>query len=249
MFVKGVTVPYKLEDIAYLAGLYEAEGSFCVIRFYWEKGEKHPRQTPQPKIKIKMTDVEPLERLQSVFGGNLQGPYKNGRDERRKPYYDWNLQSPPKVKELIELMWDWLSPRRRRQFGTYHTVHCCKDAWGCSTPGPEHIAYLAGLFEGDGTFYAKRFYKYKGEKRSRKTPQFQFRVYATDEEPLQRLRAMFGGSLYGPYKNGKNERCKPMYVWEIRSFPEAKEIIELVWPHLSTHRQKQTWVLRVFVNG
>jgi len=110
--------PFKPEDIAYLAGLFEGEGTFFVDRFYWYKGEKRPLKTLQPQLRIAMTDVEPLERLQSVFGGNLYGPYKYERNN--KPFCIWEVLSPPKVKELIELLWPWLSPRRRKQVGEYH---------------------------------------------------------------------------------------------------------------------------------
>jgi len=110
---------YKPEDVAYLAGLYEGEGTFWLERFYWVKGEKRVRQTPQPRLRIVMTDVEPLERIHLTFGGNLHGPYRNGKDEYKRVYI-WSVQSQVKVKELKELMWPWLSPRRRKQLEMYH---------------------------------------------------------------------------------------------------------------------------------
>jgi len=230
---------YKPEDVAYLAGLFEAEGNFYERHFYWRNGEKRLYKTPQPRIRINMTNVEPLQRLRATFGGRLYGPYKNGK-ECYKPIFNWNVASLPEVRELIELMWGWLSPRRQRQFGVYHTVclHEDSDMWRRSGPGPEHMAYLAGLFEGDGTFCVQRSYWYKREKRIYKTPQPLIRIQMTDEEPLERLQTTFGGRLYGPYRSGK-ECWKPYYAWSVASPPKVRELIDLIWPWLSSYRQEQ----------
>lgn len=109
-------MPFKSEDIAYFAGLFEGEGTVRVDGFYWVKGQRRIRRTPQVKIRIGMTDIEPLERVQQTIGGRINGPYQD-KGHQWKPYYLLDIDSPKLMRELVPAIWPLLSPRRRAQFG------------------------------------------------------------------------------------------------------------------------------------
>lgn len=112
-------MPFKSIDIAYLAGLYEGEGTLHVARYYWVNGEKRLRKTPQPKMRITMTDKEPLERVQKTIGGRINGPYqyKKGPEsvEHYKQFWILEFDSPGFVREICSSIKKYLSPRRLSQ--------------------------------------------------------------------------------------------------------------------------------------
>lgn len=108
-------MPFKSEDIAYFCGLFEGEGTVAVARFYWLKdGKKRIRKTPQKKIRIAMTDKEPLLRVQLTIGGRINGPYKY-KNDNFKQFWTFDIDSPILIKEIIPLMLPYLSPRRINQ--------------------------------------------------------------------------------------------------------------------------------------
>lgn len=55
---------HTTNDIAWLAGLLEGEGSFSVVSF-------------MPKIQLSMTDEDIVQRAASILGTNVTGPYKS----------------------------------------------------------------------------------------------------------------------------------------------------------------------------
>jgi hypothetical protein len=93
-------------EIAWLAGIFEGEGSV---------GTSWPTRTNRPYVqaRIGMTDLDVLEHVQRVAGGRLKGPYTRNR---RKPMYHWNLNGWDEVERLRDLIYPWLSARRREQF-------------------------------------------------------------------------------------------------------------------------------------
>lgn len=108
-------MPYRSNDVAYAAGLYEGEG--CVYSQLGKatvRGKKYDRKTPQHFIRIAMTDREPLDRFAALFGGKVYGPYKRGA-EHHKPLYSYNLHGFERVQAAVAAMWGWLSPRRQEQ--------------------------------------------------------------------------------------------------------------------------------------
>lgn len=115
-------MPFKSEDVAYAAGLFEGEGSVTVARsFYTRRGEKRTRKTPQVKLRVAMTDKEPVERFATIFGGRVNGPYKYQKSHY-KQYWVADIDSPPKVKLAIEAMLPFLSPRRRGQLEVLYSL-------------------------------------------------------------------------------------------------------------------------------
>jgi len=113
-------MPFKSEDIAYFAGLFEGEGTVFIAKYYWLKdGKKRIRKTPQMKLRISMTDKEPLLRVQLSIGGRINGPYqykkcKNSL-EKYKQFWVLDFDSPLLVKEIIKNIAVYMSPRRLKQ--------------------------------------------------------------------------------------------------------------------------------------
>jgi hypothetical protein len=100
-------------DAAYCAGLFEGEGSSSLRTHHYYNGEKRIRKMPQPRLQMGMTDLEPLERMQQMFGGSCSGPYN--RKDGWKPQYYWSVTGLHRVQAACAAMWMYLGPRRREQ--------------------------------------------------------------------------------------------------------------------------------------
>lgn len=106
-------MPAKSE-VAYAAGLFEGEGSVCLSRSYWGRQGKQARRTPQIRLAMAQVDREPLDRLASVFGGRIIGPYAGSKPNWSHKYY-WYLHGLVLVQAATAAMWSWLSIRRQAQ--------------------------------------------------------------------------------------------------------------------------------------
>lgn len=86
------------EQIAWLAGVYEGEGS-CSIR------------GRSVRIEIVMTDRDIITRINELCkGGTVRGPIT--RDPSHKPTYHWGIGGINAVK-FLEAVMPWLGKRRR----------------------------------------------------------------------------------------------------------------------------------------
>ena len=89
-------------QLGYLVALYEGEGTFTAggqLKVY--------------RLRIGMTDLDPLRRVQRYTGvGHIVGPHPTsvGRD-----YYRWQVSTRAHIDELILAMWPYLSRRRQEQ--------------------------------------------------------------------------------------------------------------------------------------
>src|SRR5882724_3920796 len=107
-------------------------------------------------------------------------------------------------------------------------------------PSAEDIAWAAGLYEGEGSFfYIKHYYK-NGKRFPRKTFQPHLRIGMTDKEPLEKWQSILGGILNGPYSSNKRfPSAKPH--WMLRLDCKSKSVFALksMWNHLSPRRKEQ----------
>lgn len=95
--------------VAYCAGLFEGEGN---IQFVEEKGVKYNKR--RIAFRINMTDIEPLEMFQDfVDRGVIYGPYNTGKGY--KSFWTFQVANYSDVKYISDLIYDWLSPRRKKQ--------------------------------------------------------------------------------------------------------------------------------------
>lgn len=92
-------------EIAYLAGLFEGEGTV----------HKPSGRGSSPRLLIRMTDPGPLRRVLSIAGGKLYGPYP-ARNPRWAPSWQWQLNTWDEVLPLMKLLRPWLAARRQGQF-------------------------------------------------------------------------------------------------------------------------------------
>jgi hypothetical protein len=88
---------------AWVAGVYEGEGSaFC-------RGANNA-----PTVSIGNADLEVLDRVSEWTGlGRIHGPYEHAGS--KKPMYYWTVTLPEDIVRFFDMMWEWLSSRRREQ--------------------------------------------------------------------------------------------------------------------------------------
>ena len=96
-------------DLAWLAGLYEGEGSVSAIH---RAGDRIG--APRLCVVIGMTDYDVIERAQQVVAmGRIFGPYSQGKYPRAKPMWQWRVQRADQATALLLALWPWLHARRR----------------------------------------------------------------------------------------------------------------------------------------
>lgn len=90
----------RMVDLYYAAGFLEGEGSFVV------------RERFDPSITAGQVQLEPLERLQELFGGNIY-PCKLAKNGRQ-PSHVWNLNGSRAIGLMLTLF-PMMSTRRQSQ--------------------------------------------------------------------------------------------------------------------------------------
>ena len=87
----------------WVAGLLEGEGSFT----------NHPncKKTHTMQITVQMTDKDVLDRLQSLIGGQIHGPYDRGH----KPIYQYTLYGSDAVERVVRDILPYMGARRTEQ--------------------------------------------------------------------------------------------------------------------------------------
>ena len=99
-------------DLGWLTALLEGEGSFT------KRGNSLPAS---PRVKVNMTDLEPIVKAASLMSATVRGPYKDKRPGT-KPQWHTSL-SGPRALELSILLYEYLSPRRQEQ------IRVALDSW------------------------------------------------------------------------------------------------------------------------
>jgi hypothetical protein len=78
------------------------------------------------------------------------------------------------------------------------------------------VGYAMGLVAGEGSFTGDR-----------QQPSLEIRMHRRDMEPLEDVRRVLGGRIFGPYTHGG----RPLYVYMLRG-RELKAAIPLLQQHL-----------------
>jgi hypothetical protein len=89
-------------EVSWAAGFFEGEGTIT-------------ESSGRLVVRLNNTDPEPVYRFAGIVGfGEVYGPYQYaGRDGfRRKPFWV-SLAEEYEALEVLELLWPWLSSRRR----------------------------------------------------------------------------------------------------------------------------------------
>ena len=102
----------NLNDIAWAAGFLEGDGHFGWHRDgkFLRKDGTYGKKYGQPVIVADQVNIEPLLKLQTIFGGWIGGPYKTNRQSR----YRWEVSSN-KAASIMMTLWHFLSTQKRKQ--------------------------------------------------------------------------------------------------------------------------------------
>lgn len=93
---------YHREDLAWLAGLFEGEGSFSLLQ---------ANTYPIPRAKVSCTDKDVIEKIYRIvgFGSFFEAPQANGY----KMQWQWQTASFEGFQAFVAMIWPWLCSRRQ----------------------------------------------------------------------------------------------------------------------------------------
>lgn len=108
------------ENIAWLAGLVEGEGS--IVR-YWGGGTGPANRGLRGgriswNLSIQMTDLDVVERAHEIAGcGTVGGPYQNKGDGKKKykETWIWHVTRRAEVYAILVAIWPWFCKRRQEK--------------------------------------------------------------------------------------------------------------------------------------
>ena len=99
-------------DLGWLVGILEGEGAFVVSY------DKRRKGTYNSKIQVEMTDKDMIDRINNLFPGRVwesNYPSKYKSFPNAKPSWRWAISSKDKTKALAELIYPFMSDRRKLQ--------------------------------------------------------------------------------------------------------------------------------------
>jgi hypothetical protein len=101
----------KDTDIAWLAGLYEGEGSIGHTSKY------------SFFIRIKMTDQDVIEKINDIWPGNL---FEEKRLAPHKTCYIWQIGKKEEVLRFCDHIYEYLGERRKRRIDEIRSIYASK---------------------------------------------------------------------------------------------------------------------------
>jgi hypothetical protein len=67
-----------------------------------------------------------------------------------------------------------------------------------------------------------------------------FQIGMTDEDVIDRLRDILGGTVYGPYKyDSEDFNRKPQWRWSVQTFNDFERVARLLYPWLGERRRSR----------
>jgi hypothetical protein len=110
----ALTLPLVRENILWAAGLLEGEGSFRARVVKSKTGTQHWAISIQCALHCRDKDV--LEKLQSILGGNISGPYpdyQNHKGQEHMMY--WGVYNKNDCYATVAAVFQFLGKRRQEQ--------------------------------------------------------------------------------------------------------------------------------------
>lgn len=102
------------EEIAWVAGVLEGEGSFFVS---WKTSTGGVRY-PSFRVQCNMCDQDIILRLYRICGiGNMRGPLPTQKPHH-KPAFSWIVNKRAEIKDLVERILPLMGIRRSEQINT-----------------------------------------------------------------------------------------------------------------------------------
>lgn len=97
----------RIQDIAWLGGLLEGDGTFTTMR-------RRTRQGQYPAIRLAMSDEDTIKRAAKVAGvGRVYGPYTRAAGLGNKPMWVWHVQRQADAAGLMMTLYPLMSARRK----------------------------------------------------------------------------------------------------------------------------------------
>lgn len=232
MSPEGLPRPLTPTAIAWVAGIYEGEGS-C-----------RPGLTDKNGVSLSVTQKDPwlTQRLRATFGGAVGLATSEIRGKRFTATV-WRLHGAG-ARGLLMTIYALLSPRRMRQvkvallrgcakravlFTSYDDVHVGGSRLLGRGPRitPIQIAWAAGIYEGEGSCGPN------ATSRAR----IHAEVVQKDRWILERLRELFGGSIvtHDGERNGKRFEG---FAW-LATGKRARGFLMTIYSFLSPRRRAQ----------
>ena len=217
------------EDLAWAAGLFEGEGTVSGYR-----RKDRPSRIVQLTVYEGTQHGAPilLERFRDAVGaGSIVGPYR-GR------LYHWTTKRIASVESVSSLLWDDLSPERRRQFatafrGTARWEDLAARLGASQSPivasRARELAWAAGFFDGEGSVLATRG--------GTAPPRLYLPQASTEDQPhsaLLRFHRAVGdqGRISGPRYLPDAWSKRPQWRWEATSFEVVQSVVAMLWSQL-----------------
>lgn len=98
---------WSRENLAWLAGILEGEGSF-----YWESYKNNKTSKRYPRITVQMSDADVLQKAALIGGcGVFGGPTNNPNGH--KPIYSWKVCVNHHVYALLVALFPFMGQRRQ----------------------------------------------------------------------------------------------------------------------------------------
>lgn len=113
----------------------------------------------------------------------------------------------------------------------------------------EEIAYLAGLFDGEGTICIQKDSRPLAKDNGRNwNPIYNitFRVGMTDRDAIEGFKEFFKVGFIDCEKS--YHRFRPMWRYSIRAKDDAKMVIEMIRPFLRVKRKQAELAMRYFID-
>lgn len=106
-----------LYDPAYVAGLLDGEGTILIYK---------SRTYFQLSVRVVNTDLGSLERMKSLFGGNI-GSKREKKSIRTRPCWTWDIQGPAAAEVLVNI-YPFLIVKREQARVALEFMDRCREA-------------------------------------------------------------------------------------------------------------------------
>lgn len=255
----------KETALAYLSGLIEADGSFCISRSH-----VNGRPVYDPLIRITTTHLPTVRWIVDKFGGSCSK--KSWSNPAWKDYYAWKHSSDLHASRLLDslLPYLWIKKEQALVLRDYYRMRgaygkdlrqilyekigrlnqgepVTTNMSGLSLVGKNRAAYFAGLFDGEGSCY---IIKVKQSKWSRGGG-FYYRASVclsmARKDTIDALHKCYGGHARG---REPHNGVLPMYEWSLKDNPTKERFLLDTIPYMITKREQAKSVLEfVRMNG
>ena len=108
------------EYLAWAAGFFDGEGHV--------RADIRSSGSIRPALRIAQVDPEVLHKFQEALGvGKVMGPYGPYKNDpiKKQPFFRYQTQSLPEIKQIAEALWPWLSTIKKQQFS--EVLRRCED--------------------------------------------------------------------------------------------------------------------------